>query len=288
MGTEELKEEIDAIEAIFPESVEQITSEIYNFTVPDHAEVTVQMSFPTEYPEEPPSIIQVITGDIRKFPDNSYIEQRVNSILSNLFNTGDVVIFEFLGEVEQFIEDYERQHEEETKKLSEQMEKLRLEQAKRKQMKLQDIKRASDGAELASVPSVDVTADWIQSEPIHDRGSTFIAYAKEVHSVAEAIENFELLFTDRKIARASHNMNAWRIKGEKNITFLDCDDDGETAAGLRMLHLLTVCYIFSFTMSRTTNTADHECMERYRRCKQMVRRNPYWARPLQTYKLHHT
>jgi hypothetical protein len=45
-----------------------------------------------------------------------------------------------------------------------------------------------------------------------------------------------------KIARATHNMLAYRIATQKAGTFLqDYDDDGETAAGRRMLHLLQVC-----------------------------------------------
>ncbi|GMF82167.1 unnamed protein product [[Candida] boidinii] len=35
-------------------------------------------------------------------------------------------------------------------------------------------------------------------------------------------------------------MTAWRIKMDNGIQFQDCDDDGETAAGGRLLHLLTI------------------------------------------------
>jgi putative IMPACT (imprinted ancient) family translation regulator len=33
-------------------------------------------------------------------------------------------------------------------------------------------------------------------------------------------------------------MTAWRIKGPNDTSYQDCDDDGETAAGSRMLHLM--------------------------------------------------
>lgn len=242
MEHEELAEEIKAIEAIFPGTVQFLTSEIYNFTVPNHEDVVVQVSFPIEYPEEAPSIIQVITKDNRKFPDNHYLEELVNQLLNDLFNVGDVVIFELLGEVEQFFDSYEQQHAEETLKMEKQLESLRIEEMKRKRQRAFDEKGPTLTQQLPKV-EIDVTASWFQSEPVVDRGSTFIAYAKEIRSVQDAKDCFELLITDKKISRATHNMNAWRIQGENGVSFQDCDDDGENAAGLRMLHLIQVCFI---------------------------------------------
>lgn len=62
----------------------------------------------------------------------------------------------------------------------------------------------------------------------------------------QTIDDVEALVTalksNNKIARATHNMLAYRIATQKAGTFLqDYDDDGETAAGSRMLHLLQVC-----------------------------------------------
>lgn len=49
------------------------------------------------------------------------------------------------------------------------------------------------------------------------------------------------LLRNGKVARASHNMWAFRIRVPDKGTFLqDCDDDGEAAAGSRLLHLLQV------------------------------------------------
>ncbi|KAK3366683.1 hypothetical protein B0T24DRAFT_596595 [Lasiosphaeria ovina] len=47
-----------------------------------------------------------------------------------------------------------------------------------------------------------------------------------------------LLASDRRVRGATHNMTAWRIRGAGGATFQDCDDDGETAAGGRLLHLM--------------------------------------------------
>lgn len=244
--TEELAEEIDAIEAIFPECVEKLAPEIYNFVIPNHGDVTMQMSFPSSYPEEAPNIIQVITRNAILYPDNNYIENRFQEIVGEVFNPGDVVVFELLGEVEQFLEQYNQDHAEEIQILNEKLEQIHIQELKQKEKQKREAhKVSSQTTESPASKEIDHTAGWTQSDPITDRGSTFIAYAKEVGSVEEAQDEFETLISDRRIARSSHNMNAWRIKGPNGVLFQDCDDDGETAAGLRMLHLLTVCELFS-------------------------------------------
>ncbi|ODM86665.1 Protein IMPACT [Orchesella cincta] len=49
------------------------------------------------------------------------------------------------------------------------------------------------------------------------------------------------LYQNKKIAAATHNMYAYRILKEDSKTWLqDCDDDGETHAGSRLLHLLQI------------------------------------------------
>ncbi|XP_043543462.1 protein IMPACT [Chiloscyllium plagiosum] len=49
------------------------------------------------------------------------------------------------------------------------------------------------------------------------------------------------LYQNKKIANATHNIYAYRIHCEDKQTFLqDCEDDGETAAGGRLLHLLQI------------------------------------------------
>lgn len=237
MPQQELIEEIDAIEAIYPDSVTKLAPEIFNFTIPNRDEVTIQMSFPVEYPEVPPIIIQAFTKNVRKYPDNSYIEKHISSILEDIYHTGDVVIFELLGEIDIFLEAYEIQHQELIDKINAQLKKLHMDEMRAKFSK---IEHKEEVKQVSKQREIDVTEGWIQSDPVLDRGSTFIAFTREVHSVEEARMHFELLITDRKIAKAAHNMNTWRIKGANGVTYQDCDDDGEAAAGLRMLHLLTV------------------------------------------------
>ncbi|KAL4716764.1 hypothetical protein ACJJTC_001920 [Scirpophaga incertulas] len=78
---------------------------------------------------------------------------------------------------------------------------------------------------------------------ITDRKSTFQGHAARVHSVEDVNTVLDKLKENKKILNATHNMYAYRI--EKNtksgVTMVqDCDDDGESHAGSRMLHLLQI------------------------------------------------
>ena len=60
----------------------------------------------------------------------------------------------------------------------------------------------------------------------------------------------------RKIASATHNMCAYRIRGSAGGSFVqDCDDDGETHAGGRMLHLLEVSGVSLLEVSGVSGRA---------------------------------
>jgi putative IMPACT (imprinted ancient) family translation regulator len=55
------------------------------------------------------------------------------------------------------------------------------------------------------------------------------------------------LYENRKIAQATHNIYAYRMYNEQTKMWIqDCDDDGETHAGGRLMHLLQVLDIQRF------------------------------------------
>ena len=59
-----------------------------------------------------------------------------------------------------------------------------------------------------------------------------------------------LTATDRKVAAATHNISAWRIRqkkgdGEGETVVQDYDDDGETAAGGRLLHVMQLMDVWN-------------------------------------------
>uniref|UniRef100_A0A3B3WXS1 RWD domain-containing protein n=1 Tax=Poecilia mexicana TaxID=48701 RepID=A0A3B3WXS1_9TELE len=77
--------------------------------------------------------------------------------------------------------------------------------------------------------------------PITDRRSTFQPHLAPVVTPRQVKMVVEKLYENKKIASATHNIYAYRIYCEDKHSFLqDCEDDGETAAGGRLLHLLQI------------------------------------------------
>jgi putative IMPACT (imprinted ancient) family translation regulator len=93
------------------------------------------------------------------------------------------------------------------------------------------------------------TTQWIVSEPIMEKKSVFIARCISITSKTAATSVLaELLASNKKVAAATHNITAWRIRNiatEGGLMAQDCDDDGEAAAGGRLLHLLQVMDVWN-------------------------------------------
>lgn len=78
-------------------------------------------------------------------------------------------------------------------------------------------------------------------EAIMDRKSTFQAHLAKVKSVDHAKKTIRHIKENKKLATATHNISAYRISGGPHGTcFQDCDDDGENAAGSRLLSLMEI------------------------------------------------
>lgn len=86
-----------------------------------------------------------------------------------------------------------------------------------------------------------VTDVFVHGEPLVERKSTFQAHVAVVKSVSEVEPAMAGLYERPGIRRATHNMLAYRIRMINGTMACDCDDDGESAAGSRLAHLLQLC-----------------------------------------------
>lgn len=78
-------------------------------------------------------------------------------------------------------------------------------------------------------------------DPISFKKSTFQGHVASVSTTDQVKNVLSYLMENKKIANATHNMYAYRIYREDTKSFSqDCDDDGETQAGGRLLHLLQI------------------------------------------------
>lgn len=81
----------------------------------------------------------------------------------------------------------------------------------------------------------------VHGEPFMEKRSTFQAHVAPVSCPDEVEMVMACLLQHNKIRAATHNIMAYRIIDEdKDTVIKDYDDDGEAAAGGRLLHLLHV------------------------------------------------
>eukprot|EP00963_Diacronema_lutheri_P010807 scaffold1204_cov313-Pavlova_lutheri.AAC.11 len=100
--------------------------------------------------------------------------------------------------------------------------------------------RTREEGDGTDVPRKHVHVVWHTGEPLTDRKSTFQAHLVGIDDPGAVSDALDVLFADRKIRGATHNVLAYRISLPTGGFSTDCDDDGECAAGGRLLHLLQV------------------------------------------------
>ncbi|KAG1806479.1 uncharacterized protein HD556DRAFT_1322097 [Suillus plorans] len=83
----------------------------------------------------------------------------------------------------------------------------------------------------------------VEAEPIVDRKSVFIGRACRISDPSQVPLILNNLMSERHVSRAAHPIiNAWRCQ-VGSVLHQDNDDDGETAAGSRLAHLLSILEI---------------------------------------------
>ena len=96
---------------------------------------------------------------------------------------------------------------------------------------------STEVSEFSSEPTQRV--EIFHGEPITDRHSVFQSHLAFVSSMDEVRSFRATILADKKFARATHNIFAYRFEcSNTHVVFHDHDDDGETAAGGRLAELL--------------------------------------------------
>ncbi|KAF4984347.1 hypothetical protein FZEAL_458 [Fusarium zealandicum] len=217
--SEELRDEVEAINSIYGDgslipSGDDASTFILN--LPGGAS-SLRLQFPPEYPSHAPSVLGThhSSGGVKGAGARDLALFR--DVLGDVFQPGLVCLFDA-------VEEFTRRSEEE---IEEQEPVTEAAPSPRDEFEFEE-------------PAYPPPA-WILSEPVTDSKSTFIAHVARVSSPDQARSYVhQLLASDKRIRGAAHNMTAWRIRGPGAASFQDCDDDGEAAAGGRLLHLMQV------------------------------------------------
>lgn len=223
--SEELASEVEVINSIYgPNTVRPVSagSNIYTLYLARH-DVTLRLSFPLEYPNASPHILGTEnTGENVRKGYGKLVLDKARPILNKVYSAGLVCIYDLLQELEVPLSTEQHLLEE---KISDNAEQ----------------QPSTIGS--SQMPAFEVP-NWTLSEPITEKKSVFLARASTVTSPNQ-VHSFisHLLATDKRAAKATHNISAYRIRSTSSssgseLVFQDCDDDGETAAGGRLLHLL--------------------------------------------------
>lgn len=223
---DDLANEVEAINSIYGESTLQTTEEIntYILHLPNQ-DSALRIEFPPDYPDAPPAILGTQTsGEHSRKGAAADIAKSVRDAVGRLWRPGEVCLFDVIEECASSV-------------IAEEQILVQDELIDNVEVSASLIKENS--AEDSDTPS------WTLSDVVVEMKSVFVARCASVSSSEQARKYLQhLLDSDKKVAKATHNITAHRIKGDNGITFQDCDDDGETAAGGRLLHLLQLMDIW--------------------------------------------
>lgn len=239
--SEELNDEIEAINSIYGEqtlipspdttnpssTAPSSSSPTYILNLPNQASSLI-LAFPPTYPAtSPPDVVATHHASGGKRGAGARDLRLFRDAVTTVWAEGLVCVFDAVEEFGRLLEGVVEE-EEEAKKQDGAEDEGNGEEEEQEEV-----------VDLNSLPA----PPWTISEPWVELKSTFVAHIAPVTSPEQAkLYLNQLLASDKRIANATHNISAWRIRSSSSaaagVSYQDCDDDGETAAGGRLLHLM--------------------------------------------------
>ncbi|KAL1970739.1 hypothetical protein VTN77DRAFT_2573 [Rasamsonia byssochlamydoides] len=261
----ELAEEIEAINAIFdpttidavtttsPESNAPLTLDLGSASVassegvtttvklqiPNHPHLSFVVGFDAQYPDTPPRVIG--TASTASRGEGRIAVDVLEDIIRRTHQPGQVCLFEVLNEASEKFEELSIGG---AKQVPDGGDEKHLDGHEAGGDSTQSVADSLATLSLRDAFGIDSPPDWVLSDVVTEKKSVFVGRAAHVTSREQAEAYLDhLLATDKRVAAATHNISAWRIREKKpdaaaETIVQDCDDDGETAAGGRLLHLM--------------------------------------------------
>ncbi|XP_071441156.1 protein IMPACT-like isoform X2 [Hetaerina americana] len=182
-------------------------------------EVVLFVTLPLEYPSASPPIYQ-LSAPWLKGPERQDMCGQLEEVY--LENVGEPVLFQWIEKLRCILQKKCEQLNDESSNLA----------------------ASSSLCEVRSAESEDCHMEIpliTHGDIITDRKSVFQGHVAAVVTVDQVRLVLSQLYENKKIANATHNIYAYRIyKGDTKTFLQDCEDDGETHAGGRLLHLLQI------------------------------------------------
>ncbi|KAL9614453.1 MAG: hypothetical protein Q9167_001056 [Letrouitia subvulpina] len=226
----DLESEVEAINSIYGDgTIQQISSSVgtdfYLLSVP-LLPVTLRLRVPPQYPDIPLEIVQVeSTGPATRKGYGTRVLTAAKDILCRVFMPGQACLYDLIQELDVNLKEESFTGEAEPS--------IHLPQ---------ELKNAQGVPNETGRLKGFADPIWTLSEPVSEKKSVFLGRACRVTSTREVDAAMaHLLSSDKRAAKATHNISAYRIRQHSagnEIIYQDYNDDGEDAAGARLLKLL--------------------------------------------------
>ncbi|EAW24335.1 IMPACT family protein [Aspergillus fischeri NRRL 181] len=212
--------------------------------IPDHPNLSFLLGFHASYPDTPPKILGTASTGARG--EGKIAVDVLEDIVGRTYQPGAVCLFDVINEAVEAFRELSLGGNNSSSNTNQESEKKGAEA----ETSAAPARVAEDIATLSLQDAfgLDSLPDWVLSDVVTEKKSVFVGRAAHVTSLEQAQGYLDhLLATDKKVAAATHNISAWRIRQQKpangkgesaQMIVQDCDDDGETAAGGRLLHLM--------------------------------------------------
>ncbi|KAI4221273.1 MAG: hypothetical protein L6R36_007018 [Xanthoria steineri] len=228
---EDIENEIEVINSIYGEGTLERAADVapqsYHLAIPQKA-VTLRLSIPTQYPNAGLQITAVDSvGPASRKGYGTRVLEVAREVLQESFTPGQVCIFDLLQDLEQRLaQDFVADASED-----------------------QEVSQCNISHEIDAPIETTTPPQWTVSATVTEKKSVFVARSCAIKSTSEAQAAItHLLSTDKRASKATHNINAYRIRilvNGHDVTYQDCDDDGEDAAGGRLLKLLQIMDVWN-------------------------------------------
>ncbi|KAJ5795170.1 hypothetical protein N7457_001769 [Penicillium paradoxum] len=257
---QDLAEEIEAVNAIYEPNTVTVTrtnpphtatnntldlgtpmhsnnvhTTVITLQIPEQQHISFILGFEASYPDSRPAVLGTASTAARG--EGKIAVDVLEDIIRRTWQAGAVCLFDVISEaVDVFPE-------------------LRIGQDEvlgpSQTATVDESTEAFESLSLRDAFGLDTPPDWILSDVVTEKKSVFVGRVAHVTSLAQAQAFLDhLTATDRKVAAATHNISAWRIRERKSgadeeTVVQDYDDDGETAAGGRLLHVMQLMDVWN-------------------------------------------
>ncbi|KAL8656408.1 MAG: hypothetical protein Q9210_000267 [Variospora velana] len=234
--SDELENEIEAINSIYGAGtilkVSQLAAQNHYTLVIPQADVTLRIVIPDQYPETCLQFTAVDgVGSTAPKGFGSHVLITTRRVVQRVYTPGHACLFDVLQELEQTLDHKSSTHREGEADVANQLD------------------YAQEPASPIKASDTVLQPHWTLSTTVTEKKSTFLARSCAVNTTVEAQFAFtQLLATDKRANKATHNISAYRIRTSADgnrVVYQDCDDDGETAAGARLLKLLQIMDVWN-------------------------------------------